>query len=172
MHARRGRHLVAPGARGDTVTVLGTHVVLGLVGAVAWWLLADPAYFTVGEQGAVGMGELELGGRFETTGWFTVIAVVLGVPAGAALTWWRSRDPLMTAGLLVLGSALATAVMAQVGRLLGPVDPRAAAAAADVGERVPTDLVVGAPVGYLVWTIAALAGALMVLWSPSADARL
>lgn len=168
--ARWGR-LMGRGPRGDVVAVLGTSLVLGLVGGVLWWVLTEPALFTVGKAGTLGMGEIELADRFSATGWFTVLAVVLGALSGGALTWWRNRDPILTAVLLVLGSGLGTLTMAGVGRLLGPPDPEVAAAAARPGDLVPAALEVGADVAYLVWTIAALAGALMVLWSPSTDAE-
>jgi len=151
------------------IAVLGTSLVLGLVGGVLWWLLTEPALFTVGEEATLGMGEVELADRFSATGWFTVLAAVLGALSGGALTWWRNRDPILTAVLLVLGSLVGTAAMAVVGRILGPPDPDVAAAAAQPGDLVPAALEVGAGVAYLVWTIAALAGALMVLWSPSTD---
>lgn len=169
--APRRRRLPA-GVRGDVIAVLGTSLVLGLLGGALWWLLAEPALFTVSEEGTLGMGEVELADRFSATGWFTVLALVLGALSGGALTWWRNRDPVLTAGLLVLGSLLGTFTMAGVGRLLGPPDPEKAAASARPGDLVPAALEVGAPVSYLVWTIAALAGALMVLWSPSTDVEL
>lgn len=164
-----GSRLLGRGARGDVVAVLGISLVLGLLGGVLWWLLTEPALFTVGEGGSLGMGEVELADRFSATGWFTVLAVVLGVLSGGALTWWRNRDPILTAGLLVLGSVIGTLAMAGTGRLLGPPDPEVAAASAQPGDLVPAALLPGATVAYLVWTIAALAGALMVLWSPSTD---
>jgi hypothetical protein len=157
------------GPRGDAVAVLGTSLLLGLVGGVLWWLLTEPALFTVGPEGTLGMGEVELADRFSATGWFTVLAAVLGALSGGALTWWRNRDPMLTAGLIVVGSVLATAAMTLVGGLLGPPDPAGAAASATPGQQVPAALEVGATAAYLVWTIAALAGALMVLWSPATD---
>lgn len=156
-------------ARTDAAVILGAHLALGALAAVAWWLLVDPAYYTVGADGALGMGEVQLGRRFGADGWFTVVAGVTGVFAGGGFTWWRSRDPLLTAALLVAGSALATAVMALLGGVLGPADPATAAAGADAGDLVPSALRVTATVCYLVWPIAALAGALMVLWSPASD---
>lgn len=166
--ASRGRRLPG-GVRGDAIAVLGVSLLLGLLGGVLWWLLTEPALFTVGEAGELGMGEVELADRFSATGWFTVLAVVLGALSGGALTWWRNRDPILTAGLLVVGSVIGTLTMAGVGKVLGPADPEVAAASARPGDLVPAALEVGAAVSYLVWTIAALAGALMVLWSPSTD---
>ena len=86
-----------------------------------------------------------------------------GLVTGLVLTWWRSRDPLLTSLLLVLGAALAAAVMALTGHLLGPGDPATALRAAKVGAQVPLRLEVDTYSVYLVWPIAVLAGALVVL---------
>ena len=156
-------------ALADAGWVLGTYVVLGLVGAVLWWLLVEPALFTKARNGGLAMGEAELGKRFAADGWFVVIAAVLGLLSGAVLTWWRSRDHLATTILLVVGSVAASALMSVTGRALGPADPESRAAAAAVGDRLPMQLEVTATVAYLVRPIAALVGALFVLWSPPTD---
>lgn len=157
------------GARADIGWVLGTYTVLGLAGAVLWWLLVDPALFTKAGSGGLGMGEGQLGKRFAADGWFVVIAAVLGLLSGSVLTWWRSRDFLLTTVLLVVGSGVATALMLIVGRALGPADPQSLAREASVGARLPMQLEVHAPVAYLVWPIAVLVGALFVLWSPPTE---
>ena len=150
----------------DVLWVLGTYVVLGVVGAVAWWLLVDPALFTKQAGGGLGMGEGQLARRFATDGWYTVIAAVLGVVSGSLLAWWRSRDFLLTAGLLLVGSGIAAALMSVLGRRLGPADPGSLVNTVSVGERLPVQLSLSATACYLVWPIAVLAGALFVLWSP------
>ena len=157
------------GARADIAWVLGTYTVLGLVGAVLWWLLVDPALFTKAGNGGLAMGEAQLGKRFAVDGWFVVIAAVLGLLSGSVLTWWRSRDNLATTVLLVVGSGVATALMVVLGRALGPADPQSLARAASVGARLPMQLEVHATVAYLVWPIAVLVGALFVLWSPPTE---
>lgn len=157
------------GLLADAAWVLGTFVALGLLGAALWWLLADPALFTKARSGGLAMGEAQLGKRFATDGWFVVIAAVLGLLAGTTLTWWRSRDVLATCALVGVGSIVATAVMALVGRVLGPADPASLVAAAGVGDRVPMQLAVTASVAYLVWPVAVLAGTLFVLWSPPTE---
>lgn len=156
------------GLLGDVLVVLGSFAVLAVVCGVLWWLLVDPATFTKGPNGAA-MGELELGKRFNPDGWYTVIGAVAAFLAGVWLTWWRDRDLRATTVLLVLGSGVAAAVMDLTGRLLGPGNPDAAFKAAEVGEKIPVELVVTAPAVYLVWPIGALIGALMVLWSPPKD---
>lgn len=152
----------------DAAWVLGSLIVLGLLCGVLWWLLFEPAMFTKLKSGAT-MGETQLIKRFNADGWYAVIAAVAGLLSGGVLTWWRSRDFLFTVVLLVVGSALAAAVMAVVGHLLGPPDPKAALAAAKVGAKVPVDLSVTAKATYLMWPVSVLFGSLMVLWSPPRD---
>ena len=61
--------------------------------------------------------------------------------AGLALRRWRSRDPLLTSVLLVLGSRRWPRSRCwSVGHLLGPGDPKAALEAAKVGAQVPQSL--------------------------------
>jgi hypothetical protein len=85
------------------------------------------------------------------------------------INWWRQRDLRLTTLTLVLGSGLAAAAMALTGRLLGPGDPDVALAQARPGEKVPVELLVTAPASYLVWPVAVLLGALIILWSPPKD---
>jgi hypothetical protein len=155
--------------------VLGTLVVLGLVCGVLWSLVASPAEFTKLSNGGA-MGEDQLSRQFGVVGWYVVIGALAGLAAGLLLAWWRSRDPLLTSVLLVVGTVLAAVVMAVVGHLLGPGDPRAALRAAKVGAHVPQRLDIGLrpvrPLGpylretaavYLSWPVGALAGALFAL---------
>lgn len=155
----RGRAAVV-----DVLAVLGGYLVLGLVCGVVWWLLVDPPVYVKRAAGG-SMGELQLDKRFDADGWYAVIAGVAGLLSGLLMSWWRSRDNLLTTVLLVPGAALAAALMAFTGRLLGPVAADQALALAERGDRVPLPLEVTAAAGYLVWPIAALIGALLVLWS-------
>jgi hypothetical protein len=155
--------------------VLGSLVVLGLLCGVLWSLVASPAEFTKLSNGG-SMDEDQLSRQFGVDGWYVLIGGLAGLAAGLVLAWRRSRDPLVTSVLLVLGTVLAAAVMALVGHLLGPGDPRAALRAAKVGAHVPQRLDVGLrpvrPFGtylrdtaavYLSWPVGALTGALFVL---------
>ncbi|MGZ4437080.1 MAG: hypothetical protein ACXVW6_05545 [Nocardioidaceae bacterium] len=164
--ARRGGSVLA-----DVAVVLGIFVLLGVACGVLWWLLVDPATFTKVARGGE-MGDVQLGRRFGADAWYVVLGSVAGLPAGAALTWWRSRDYLLTSGLVAVGSVLAAALSAVVGRVLGPGDPNVALATAARGTQVPVPLEVTAHVAYLVWPIAALAGALLVLWSKPLEPEL
>jgi hypothetical protein len=155
--ARSGRSL-----RGDVAVVIGILLLLGLAGGVLWWLLVDPAAYTKTRDGGV-MSEAALRRQFSADGVYAAIAAVTGLVTGLVLTWWRSRDPLLTSLLLVLGAVLAAVVMALTGHLLGPGDPATALREAKVGAQVPLRLEVDTFTVYLVWPIAVLAGALVVL---------
>ena len=161
----------AGGPLNDVLWILGTYLVLGVVGAVLWWLLVDPALFTKAAGGGLTMGEAQLGRRFADEGWYAVIGAVLGLLSGSALTWWRSRDPLLTAVGVLVGTCLAAGVMAGLGLVLGPPDPGTVAAHAAVGAQIPVQLKLGAKACYLVWPIAGLIGTLFVLWSPPSEPR-
>ena len=115
------------------------------------------------------MGEVDLSRRFNADGWYVAVAAVLGLGSGLALSWWRSRDPLLTSLLLLVGSAVAAALMTVTGHLLGPGPTRAALAAAKVGARIPERLDVDTFVVYLSWPIAVLLGALVVLLGKDLD---
>ena len=153
------------GPLADVVTVLATFAVVGAVCGVLWWLLVDPAEYTRILGGGATMMEVELSKRFNADGWYSVIAIVAGFLTGLGVTWWRSRDPWLTTFLLLPGAALAAAVMATVGHALGPENPDVALAGVARGQSVPVELVVTATAGYLMWPVAVLFGALMVLWS-------
>lgn len=168
-HAGTEERAPRDGVLADVAWVLGSYLLLGAVGAVLWWVLVDPALFTKADNGGVSMGEVQLGRRFDTDGWYAVIAGVLGLLAGGVLTWWRCRDLLLTSMLQVVGAGLAAALMGWLGRALGPAAPKSVAASVAVGDRIPTQLEVTATVCYLVWPIAALLGALFVLWSPPTE---
>lgn len=152
----------------DAVAVLGTYLALGVICGLVWWLLVEPAMFTK-LKGGGSMDELELGKRFDGDAWYAVIAALTGLLSGTLISWWRSRDLLVTTALLLIGAGIAATVMTVTGHLLGPGDPDAALAAAKIGEQVGVQLQVTARATYLVWPISVLIGGLMVLWSPSRD---
>lgn len=158
------------GPLADVVVVLATYLVLGVLGAVAWWLLWDPAMFTKVNAGGA-MGEVELAKRFDADAWYAVLAAGSGLVAGSVLMWWRRRDYLLTTALIVVGAGVAAVLMALLGGLLGPPDPDPVLAAAKAGVEVPVRLEVTAKATYLVWPIASMIGALIVLWSSSKDRR-
>jgi len=156
---------LARGPVADVVAVLATFAAVGALCGVLWWLLVDPAQYTRTLRGGATMMEVELSKRFNADGWYSVIAIVAGFVTGLAVTWWRSHDARLTTFLLLPGAALAAALMAAVGHALGPENPDTALAGVTRGQSVPVELVVTATASYLMWPVAVLFGALMVLWS-------
>jgi uncharacterized membrane protein YeaQ/YmgE (transglycosylase-associated protein family) len=152
----------------DVAVVIGSFLVLGVLTGVLWWWVVPPAQFTKLPRGG-SMSEVELSKQFAADGFYVVIAAVVGVLAGLVLAWWRSRDLLLTSVLLVVGSALAAALMAVTGHLLGPGPTRAALAAAKVGAKVPERLDVDTVAVYLSWPVAVLLGASLVLFGRTVD---
>lgn len=159
----RRRLGTGPGA--DVLAVLGTLLVLGAVCGVVWLLVAEPGHLERVRGGFQVPTEVDLARRFNADGWYSVIAIVAGFVSGLALTWWRSRDFLLTTLLLVPGAALAAAAMALVGHALGPPDPHLVLVSAHRGQVAPLQLEVSAKASYVMWPVAVLLGALMVLWS-------
>ncbi len=150
------------GAGRDVLVVLGCMLLLGALAGVVWWLLVDPAQFTKTAQGGA-MAENDLGKRFNADAWFAVIGAAAGLVGGLVLSAWRSRDPLLTSGLLLVGSLLAAGAMLLVGRLLGPDGTEAALRAASVGTKVPEPLRIDTWLAVLGWPFGVLLGTLFVL---------
>lgn len=167
---RTSRPRVRGGLGRDVVVVVGGLLVLGLVCGVLWWLLVDPAAYTKTRDGGI-MSEADLSRQFAADGMYVVIAGVAGLASGLALSWWRTRDPLLTSALLLVGSAVAAVAMVLTGHLLGPGDPGAVLSAARRGTRVPVRLDVDAFTVYLAWPVAVLSGALVVLLGSAPGGR-
>lgn len=147
----------------DVLAVLGWFAAAGLIGALVWWQLTPLAVFTKGEAGAE-MGEGQLGRQVSADGWFFVIAAVGGLLSGIVLLSLRRRDPLAMVVLVTLGGLLAGWLMLRIGLWLGPPDPEAVLSGVKVGETVPVQLEPRARGVQFVWPIAALLGAIGVIW--------
>jgi hypothetical protein len=143
--------------------ILGWFVVIGVVGALVWWKVTPLAEFTRTTTSGQ-MDEAELGRRVAADGWYFVVAAVGGVVSGFVLALVRRRDPLVTVVLVAVGAALAAGLMLWVGEWLGPPNPRTALLHAAVGDKVPLQLKTHAAGVALVWPIAAMLGAVGVIW--------
>lgn len=159
--SRRFLRVLRPGLR-DAAAVAAWFAAAGVVGAVVWELVTPLAEYTRSAESGT-MGEEELARQFGATGWFLVIAAVGGFVSGLVLLLLRRRNPILTVVLVAVGGALASLVMAVVGLALGPADPNDVLATVAVGDTVPLQLRVEGAGVYLVWSIAAMAGALAAL---------
>lgn len=153
------------------VTLLAL-LLAGAAGGVLWHQLVDlPVYTRTADNGT--MDALELSGSVAIDAWYAVVAATLALLVGAGCTLWAGRSPRLNVVALFLGGGAAGLLMLGVGRWLGPGDLEARLADAAVGDKVPVELVPNStltdvlglqvPVIFLVWPIAALAGAVVVL---------
>lgn len=150
----------------DAGFVLAWFVVLGVVGALVWWQLTPLAEFTRTASNAE-MGEEQLGRQVSADGWYFTVAAVGGLLSGIALLSLRRRDPVTTVVLVTLGALLAGWVMLRVGLWLGPPDPKSVLPGVAVGAKVPLQLEPHAHGVLYVWPVAALLGAIGVIWGTS-----
>jgi MFS superfamily sulfate permease-like transporter len=157
--ARRGSLLL------DATVVLGGFLLAAVAVCLVWPQLVDPVTVTRTEVGTV-VGEAELGQRFDKDAWYVVLAAVAGLVLGIALTAWRRSHEVATVLLVAAAACLAAWISAVVGTWAGPEDPERLLARAEVGTTAPEQVRVDAPAAYLVWPIAAVTGALVVLWRP------
>jgi uncharacterized membrane protein YeaQ/YmgE (transglycosylase-associated protein family) len=132
---------------------------------VLWPQLVDPVLFTRTANG-ITSDETALAHQFDADGWYVVISAVGGAMAGAVLTSWRGRDPVVTVLLLVVGAALAAFVMRELGTALGPPPVQPVLRGAKVGATAPAPIDVHARAAYVVWPVATLLAAALALWTP------
>lgn len=162
---RRARDL---GVFVDVAVVFAVFAGLGAIGALLWrWLTPLPYYVKVESGGS--MAPEVMTRQVGIDGWFFVIALVLGLLAGVALTWWARREPVLTVLAIVLSAALASFVMVHLGRALGPGDVAQALARAKPGAHIPVPLQVHATGVIYVWMIAGAFGALVQIFIGGAE---
>lgn len=147
----------------DLAATLALFFVAAVICGLLWWQVTPLAEYTRTETGAV-LNEEQLGIQVASDGWFLVIAAVGGLISGIGLLSWRRRDPLVMVILTAAGGVLATWVMLRTGLLVGPPDPDTVSAAAKVGDKIPLQLQIHTDVLWVVWPIAALVGAVGVIW--------
>lgn len=147
----------------DVVVVAVWFVVAGALGAFVWSRVTTlPQLTRAGDNGTLAPDQLVK--QVGIDGWFFVIAVVGGLVSGLVLLTWRKRDPVLTVVLVVLGSGLASWLMVELGRALGPEDELTALRQVAEGGHVSMQLQLSAPGVAWVWLVTAAVGALVQLW--------
>jgi len=148
----------------DAGVVLGWFVVIGLVGALLWWQLTPLAEYSRSAAG-VSFDEEQLGREVAADGWYFVIAAIGGLVSGVTLLLLRRRDTVAMVVLVAAGGLLAGWLMMRVGFWLGPAKPTDDVIAdMAIGDKVPLQLESQARGVLFVWPIAALLGAVGVIW--------
>jgi hypothetical protein len=149
--------LLAPGSPVVTaVVVLTAYAVMGIVAGVVWqWVWTPPGQVIQNHQ-LFYDSDASLRRVFTGTG----IYVLVGAAASALVALvvglrTRGRE-LLVLLLVVVGSALAAALMWRVGTLLGPPDPATLAAHTTAVTRISGQLTVAGKSPYLAWPMASL----------------
>ena len=131
---------------------------VGVLGAVLWVVLAEPAEWQV-IGGRIVMTEFASLGEFPVLLWFAAIGAGLSFVFGL-VGQVVARGDWSRAVFFAAGSILASLIAWRLGVVLGPVDPREAAAGLAEGATVPDQLALNSIAPFLAWPIGALAGAL------------
>lgn len=154
------------------LSVLLMTVLTGLAGAVVWALLAEPARWTVVDNG-LQMGQEAVTSQFGVSLAFAVVGLGGGLLLGFLLGV-LARPVGWPLVIIAAGAgAVATVIAWQLGMMWGPPDP-STVSGVTTGDTVPDELAVTVPAAFLAWSIAAIAGLLPgVALNPSAraDAR-
>ena len=106
-----------PWGKAIAVTV-AVFLVAGAIGGWAWQQFSPLANYTVDENGGA-LGEEQMTKIFGPDGTFTAIGFLVALVLGAALFFWLRNYGPWSVGIVVLGSALGSAVAWGVGMLLG-----------------------------------------------------
>lgn len=148
----------------DIVVVLGTFLVAGAVAGVLWPQLVEPVTVTRNEFGLV-IDEVGLARRFNNDGWYALLGGAGGLLLGTVLTLWRNAHEVVTVLVVTAGAMVAALVSARVGTWLGPDAPEQVLEGAPQGATAAAQVQLASSAAYLVWPVAALTGAVVVLWT-------
>lgn len=125
----------------QVIVCLVAFAVAGALAGVIWELVWDAPDGIVFD----GTWYLEPGGpdyAFSGTGWYVVVALVVGALTAGALGWLLPRHEIATLAAIAVGSTLAGRIMVAVGHALGPQDPQVLAAGQEDFSTLPSDLMV------------------------------
>jgi hypothetical protein len=123
----------------DAVSILIGSVVVGVAAGFVWERLWTPPS-GLALQGKWGLDGEGLPHEFSGTGLYALVAIVAGLLLGSVVALVVNRDEVVTLAAVVVGAALAGALMWVVGTALGPADPHTLAKAADDFEPIVSDL--------------------------------
>jgi hypothetical protein len=154
----------------DVGVVMGAFLVAGLVVGLLWPQVVEPVTVSRSEVG-LQTGEVALAHRFAHDAWYSVLGGGAALLLGVVLTLRRRAHEIATLVAIVLGALLAAWVASMVGTATGPEAAEVVLADADMGATAPDHVVVTASASYLAWPLAAVLGAVLVLWAPSRRER-
>jgi hypothetical protein len=135
--------------------------LLGVVGGVVWWQLADTAVWVVTREGAT-MSEEQSARRFGAIVTFVIVGAVLCLLFGLVMTVLVGEHWFLVPAVAVM-SGFAASVTWLVGHWLGPDGP-SRGDSGSIGARIPSALTVDAAAPFLAWVVFGVAGVLLGTW--------
>lgn len=145
----------------DVLLVVAGAALLGAVCGVLWELWWTPPTGLVRDQvwypDVDGVRQL-----FSGTGLYVVIGLAGGVLLGAGCAWLFHRVELVTLAAVAAGSVLAGWLMYEVGTVLAPPDPAAAASTANDNTELPGTLEVDGNGAFVAFPAGAMTGITVV----------
>jgi hypothetical protein len=154
----------------DVVVVLGAFLVAGVAVGLLWPQVVEPVTVTRNDFG-LETGEVALAHRFDHDAWYALLGGGAALLLGVGLTLWRRAHETATLVTVVLGALLAAWVSSVVGTATGPEAAEVVLADAEMGASAPDQVLVTADAAYLAWPLAAVLGAVVVLWAPQGRGR-
>jgi hypothetical protein len=154
----------------DVGVVVGAFLVAGLVVGLVWPQVVEPVTVTRNQFG-LQTGEVALAHRFGHDAWYSLLGGGAAMLLGVVLTLWRRAHETATLVVIVLSALLAAWLSSAVGTAIGPEAAEVVLADAEMGTSAPDQVLVTAEAAYLAWPLAAVLGAVLVLWAPSGRGR-
>lgn len=138
------------------VLVVVAYAVVGVVAGTVWERIWTPPAEIVQQHKPYYVDYGSLRRVFTGTGLYALVGGAASAAVALAVGVLTRRRELFTLVAVVLGSAIAALLMWKVGVLLGPADPKTAAATAADGTLLPGNLAVSGRSPYLVWPMMSL----------------
>jgi hypothetical protein len=156
-HDRARSGLLAPGSPVRTAfLVLLAYAVVGALAGVVWEWIWTPPGQVIQQHHLFYDSYASLRRVFTGTGLYVIVSAIAGALLGLLVAlFFRGRE-LLVLGLVIVGSALAAALMWRVGTLLGPSDPASIAAHAQGTTKVSGELTVAGKSPFVVWPMVSL----------------
>jgi hypothetical protein len=136
--------------------ILLAYAVLGAVAGAVWeWVWTPPGQVIV-QHHVLYDSYSSLRRVFTGTGLYVLVAAVASALLTLLVTVLVRGRELLVLAMVVLGSAIAAALMWRVGTLLGPDDPATVAAHTVGRTTVPGNLTVAGKSPFLIWPMVSL----------------
>ena len=136
--------------------ILLTYAVLGAVAGVVWEWVWTPPGQVIDHHQVLYDSYASLRRVFTGTGLYALVAAVTSALVALAVTVLTRGRELLVLVLVVVGSAIAAALMWRVGTLLGPADPATIAAHTAGRTSAQGQLEVSGKSPYLAWPMTSL----------------